>query len=107
MNQLGVLPGTGDGDAQAKFVEQYMMGEMSKECARPPVCPGFADACRMRCIEAPDEPVSLAREQFKTLPCNITISTNYMQQGISDVRTFLRLSRTPRPRRPPLSRRAR
>ncbi|KZV89718.1 cysteine proteinase [Exidia glandulosa HHB12029] len=71
VNQLNPLPGSGSGtgSAEKKFVEQYMMGEFSKE---------------MRCIEAPDEPATVTREPFKTLPCNITIATNYMQQGISD-----------------------
>lgn len=67
VNQLSVLPGTGEGEA--RFVEQYMMGEMVKE---------------MRCIEAPEEPVSVTTERFKTVPCNITGATNYMQQGIAD-----------------------
>ncbi|EJD49351.1 cysteine proteinase [Auricularia subglabra TFB-10046 SS5] len=76
VNYLGVLPGApvtplpgGEDLAPPKFVEQYMMGNLTTE---------------MKNIEAPEEPPTTTVEHFKTLPCNITINTNYMQQGIAD-----------------------
>ncbi|EJD52075.1 cysteine proteinase [Auricularia subglabra TFB-10046 SS5] len=58
VNYHGVLPGA-----------PYMMGNLTTE---------------MKNIEAPKELPTTTVEHFKTLPCNITINTNYMQQGIAD-----------------------
>ena len=42
--------------------------------------------CRLRCLEAPDEPPTVTVDQFKTIGCNITVQTNFMHQGITEVR---------------------
>ena len=41
---------------------------------------------RLRCDEAPDEPPSVSFEKVLKIECNISITTNYMLQGIKDVR---------------------
>ncbi|KAI8092821.1 uncharacterized protein BX664DRAFT_328230 [Halteromyces radiatus] len=49
------------------FVEQYMTGQMSTE---------------LKCIEAPEEEKQITVEPFSKLGCHISISTNYMINGI-------------------------
>lgn len=43
-------------------------------------------AFRLKCTEAPEEPASIASEKILKVECNITITTNYMQNGILNVR---------------------
>lgn len=40
---------------------------------------------RSRCVEAPDEPVSIAQESALKLECNISISTNFLLSGVLEV----------------------
>ncbi|KAH7103506.1 cysteine proteinase [Auriculariales sp. MPI-PUGE-AT-0066] len=70
VQHLGVVPGPSGADS--KFVQQYMMGQIRKE---------------LKCIEAPDEPATITVDEFKTVGCNITMQTNFMQQGITDALT--------------------
>ncbi|KAK9473689.1 uncharacterized protein V1510DRAFT_317412 [Dipodascopsis tothii] len=58
------LPAAG---GERKFVEQYMAGEFATE---------------MKCDETDAEPVVAGHEQFFKLDCHITISTNFMKDGI-------------------------
>jgi len=41
--------------------------------------------CRSRCVEAPEEPVSIAQESALKLECNISISTNFLLAGVLEV----------------------
>lgn len=41
--------------------------------------------CRSRCVEAPEEPVSIAHESALKLECNISISTNFLLSGVLEV----------------------
>ncbi|KAJ3559695.1 hypothetical protein NM688_g182 [Phlebia brevispora] len=73
-NALKEVPGLPDPSGSSsgrskKFVEQYMMGEMRRE---------------LKCDEAPEEKPSVTMEKVLKLSCNITITTNYMHQGILD-----------------------
>ncbi|KAF8968835.1 hypothetical protein BDZ97DRAFT_1798351 [Flammula alnicola] len=52
---------------RAKFVEQYMMGQMRRE---------------LTCDEAPEEPSTVSFEQVLKIECNININTNFMLSGI-------------------------
>ncbi|KAF5329651.1 hypothetical protein D9619_008920 [Psilocybe cf. subviscida] len=52
---------------RARFVEQFMMGEMRRE---------------LTCDEAPEEPRTVSKEQVLKIECNITISTNFMLSGL-------------------------
>ncbi|KAH9922256.1 cysteine proteinase [Fomitopsis serialis] len=52
-----------------KFVDQYMTGEVRRE---------------LKCDEAPDEPPSVSFEKALKIECNISITTNYMLQGVKD-----------------------
>ncbi|EPS98924.1 hypothetical protein FOMPIDRAFT_1024471 [Fomitopsis schrenkii] len=62
-------PSTEGATLPRKFVDQYMTGEIRRE---------------LRCDEAPDEPSSVSFEKALKIECNISITTNYMQQGIKD-----------------------
>ncbi|GAA6006041.1 ubiquitin-specific protease UBP6 [Rhodotorula paludigena] len=57
------------GGAQGNFVERNLMGEFEKT---------------LKSAEAPDEPPSIAKEQFLEVKCNISGTTNYMMQGIAE-----------------------
>ncbi|KAH9943858.1 cysteine proteinase [Amylocystis lapponica] len=63
------LPGPSSGtvSASARFVDQYMTGEMRRE---------------LKCDEAPEEPVTVSAEKVLKIECNISVSTNYMLSGI-------------------------
>ncbi|TFY64553.1 hypothetical protein EVJ58_g2535 [Rhodofomes roseus] len=64
------IPGPSDGSSlPRKFVDQYMTGELRRE---------------LKCDEAPDEPPSISFEKALKVECNISITTNYMLQGIKD-----------------------
>ncbi|EFI26871.1 ubiquitin carboxyl-terminal hydrolase 6 [Coprinopsis cinerea okayama7 len=78
VNSLRNVPGlTEDGvvastSAQAttgsrRFVEQYLLGVMTRE---------------MTCDEAPEEPKTVQEESVLKVECNISVSTNFMLQGI-------------------------
>ncbi|KIJ25309.1 hypothetical protein M422DRAFT_785614 [Sphaerobolus stellatus SS14] len=69
VNALSVLPGkSADGSsAQTKFVDQYMVGEMTTE---------------LKCLEAPDEAPSVSKEKIMKVACNISKETNFMTNGI-------------------------
>lgn len=45
---------------------------------------------RLESTEAPDEEPTVSKEQFLELKCNISMSTNYMMQGIAEVRRLFR-----------------
>lgn len=51
------------------FVSEYMSGQMT---------------ITRSCPEAPSEPASETHESFSILPCNITVKTNEMTQGMID-----------------------
>ncbi|TDL26917.1 cysteine proteinase [Rickenella mellea] len=78
-NSLNALPGLPDPSEAAeppspvasrkKFVQQYMMGEMTRE---------------LKCDEAPDEEPSITVEKVSKIECNISGTTNYMHTGIMD-----------------------
>ncbi|POY72836.1 putative Ubiquitinyl hydrolase 1 [Rhodotorula taiwanensis] len=51
------------------FVEKALMGEYEKT---------------LKSTEAPDEEPTVSKEQFLELKCNISMSTNYMMQGIAE-----------------------
>jgi hypothetical protein len=40
----------------------------------------------LKSVEAPDEEPTVSKEQFLELKANISMNTNYMMQGISEVR---------------------
>lgn len=40
----------------------------------------------LKSAEAPDEEPTVSKEKFLELKCNISMSTNYMMQGIAEVR---------------------
>lgn len=40
---------------------------------------------RLKCDEAPEEVPSITIEKVLKVECNITVSTNYMQNGIMNV----------------------
>ncbi|KAH6912061.1 ubiquitin carboxyl-terminal hydrolase 6 [Coprinopsis sp. MPI-PUGE-AT-0042] len=50
-----------------RFVEQYMLGIMRRE---------------LSCDEAPEEPKTVQEENVLKVECNISVSTNFMFQGI-------------------------
>ncbi|KZT68007.1 cysteine proteinase [Daedalea quercina L-15889] len=52
-----------------KFVDQYMTAEIRRD---------------LKCDEAPDEAPSISFEKALKIECNISITTNYMLQGIKD-----------------------
>ncbi|KAI9309293.1 hypothetical protein BJ944DRAFT_236234 [Cunninghamella echinulata] len=56
-----------DEAANQNFVEKYMSGQMRTE---------------LKCIEAPEEEKQITTEPFSKLGCHISISTNYMVNGI-------------------------
>ncbi|KAI9287697.1 hypothetical protein BC943DRAFT_302834 [Umbelopsis sp. AD052] len=58
-----------DSASNQTFVEQYMTGRLTSE---------------LKCIEAPEEPPVIDTETFSKLDCHISISTNFMQNGIQD-----------------------
>ncbi|KAI0726971.1 cysteine proteinase [Fomitopsis betulina] len=62
-------PSTEGATLPRKFVDQYMTGEIRRE---------------LRCDEAPNEPSSVSLEKTLKIECNISITTNYMLQGIKD-----------------------
>ncbi|KAH9920848.1 cysteine proteinase [Epithele typhae] len=63
------LPGPSSGSANAKFIEQYMTGEVKRI---------------LKCEETPEEPESIAYEKVLKIACNISNAVNYMQQGIME-----------------------
>jgi len=67
------MDGTSDGASSsapvAHFVDQFLMGEMSKT---------------LTCDDAPDEPPTHTKERIFKLDCNISINTNFMMSGILD-----------------------
>ncbi|KAI0673157.1 cysteine proteinase [Trametes maxima] len=68
LKEVPGLPGPSSGsNASAKFVEQYMTGELRRV---------------LKCDEAADEPESVASEKVLKVACNISNAVNYMQQGI-------------------------
>ncbi|KAF8578878.1 cysteine proteinase [Ramaria rubella] len=69
LNSLAVLPGTitPGASSQKKFVEQFIMGEMTSE---------------LKCEEAPDEPPTTIKEKITKVSCNISKETNFMYSGI-------------------------
>lgn len=42
----------------------------------------------LKSAEAPDEEPTVSKEKFLELKCNISMSTNYMMQGIAEVRAI-------------------
>ena len=42
----------------------------------------------LKSTEAPDEEPTVSKEKFLELKCNISMSTNYMMQGIAEVRAI-------------------
>ena len=88
LKEVPGLPGTSGENTSKKFVEQYMMGEMRRECVN---CCCLRDAegsdvisPRLKCDEAPEEEASVSSEKILKVACNITINTNYMHTGIMD-----------------------
>ncbi|KAI0772406.1 cysteine proteinase [Trametes elegans] len=68
LKEVPGLPGSSSGsNASAKFVEQYMTGELRQV---------------LKCDEAPEEPESISFEKVLKISCNISNAVNYMQQGI-------------------------
>ncbi|KAF8335818.1 uncharacterized protein EI90DRAFT_2969410 [Cantharellus anzutake] len=63
------LTSDNESSSQKRFVDQYLAGEMTTT---------------FKCDEAPDEPPTILKERILKLDCPITISTNYLQAGISD-----------------------
>lgn len=87
----------GGGGAGEKFVKEYLTGELEKKFVACPFlssypCRKGADALgsgaryRLKSAEAPDEEATTSKEQFLELKANISMTTNYMMQGISEVR---------------------
>ncbi|TIA93624.1 hypothetical protein E3P99_00107 [Wallemia hederae] len=66
LNSLGAELTTTQGKS---FVDQYMKGSFVKEMSTP---------------ESPSEEPTYAIEEFTKLGCNISSSTNYLQQGLVD-----------------------
>ncbi|ORX57464.1 cysteine proteinase [Hesseltinella vesiculosa] len=58
-----------DDTTSSNFVEKYMTGQMRVET---------------KCLEAPDEEAVVSHDAFSKLGCHISISTNYMANGILD-----------------------
>ncbi|CAO3611294.1 unnamed protein product [Cunninghamella blakesleeana] len=56
-----------DESVNKNFVNQYMTGQMRTE---------------LKCVEAPEEEKQITSEPFSKLGCHISISTNYMVNGI-------------------------
>ena len=54
-----------------RFVQQYMHGVMRRE---------------LSCDEAPEEPKTVQEETVLKVECNISVSTNFMFQGLMSVR---------------------
>ena len=48
---------------------------------------------RLTCDEASDEPPSVSNETFTKIECNINMGTNFMMQGILNVRIIYISSR--------------
>ncbi|RPD63335.1 cysteine proteinase [Lentinus tigrinus ALCF2SS1-6] len=69
LKEVQGLPGPSSGSANAKFVEQFMTGELRRV---------------LKCDEAPEEPESVAIEKVLKISCNISNAVNYMQQGIME-----------------------
>lgn len=74
LNSMSNAPLTGtvspdDSFSTSKFVDQYLAGEMTKT---------------LTCDESPDEPPTIIKERILKLDCPITISTNYLEPGISE-----------------------
>ncbi|KAI0651130.1 cysteine proteinase [Trametes meyenii] len=68
LKDVSGLPGPSSAsNASAKFVEQFMTGELRRV---------------LKCDEASDEPESVASEKVLKVSCNISNAVNYMQQGI-------------------------
>ncbi|KAL1943182.1 hypothetical protein VTO73DRAFT_4257 [Trametes versicolor] len=63
------IPGPSGSNASAKFVEQYMTGELRRV---------------LKCDETADEPESVSFEKVLKVSCNISNAVNYMQQGIME-----------------------
>lgn len=51
---------------------------------------------RLKSAEAPEEQPTVSKEQFLEVKCNISGTTNYMMQGISEARRELLLCPTTR-----------
>ncbi|OBZ74933.1 Ubiquitin carboxyl-terminal hydrolase 6 [Grifola frondosa] len=72
-NALKEVPGvpgpSSESSPSKKFVEQFLSGEMRRE---------------LTCDEAPEEPPTVSTEKVLKIECNISITTNYMHQGIKD-----------------------
>ncbi|PCH43146.1 cysteine proteinase [Wolfiporia cocos MD-104 SS10] len=68
LKEVPGLPGP-SGAASKKFIDQYMAGEMRRE---------------LKCDEAPEEPPTVTFEKVLKIECNISITTNFMLQGIKD-----------------------
>ncbi|KDR78333.1 hypothetical protein GALMADRAFT_64881 [Galerina marginata CBS 339.88] len=66
-NGSSVSTGAEAAIGRAKFVEQFMMGEMRRE---------------LSCPEAPEEHATVTTEKVLKVECNITINTNFMLSGI-------------------------
>ncbi|KAJ2960553.1 hypothetical protein NQZ79_g4151 [Umbelopsis isabellina] len=58
-----------DEASNQSFVDQYMTGQITSE---------------LKCLEAPEEQSVIDTETFSKLDCHISISTNFMQNGILD-----------------------
>ncbi|KZT00260.1 cysteine proteinase [Laetiporus sulphureus 93-53] len=70
LKEVPGLPGpSSEGTISKTFVDQYMTGEMRRE---------------LRCDEAPEEPPTVTFEKVLKIECNISITTNYMLQGIKE-----------------------
>jgi len=67
----------------AQRVRFYVQSELTRKSENDP---------RLRCDEAPEEPVSVSSEQVLKIECNISITTNFMLTGIMNVRDFLPLT---------------
>ncbi|KDQ16979.1 hypothetical protein BOTBODRAFT_106145 [Botryobasidium botryosum FD-172 SS1] len=62
-------PAASSSSRPAKFVEQFLMGEITKTHT---------------CDEAPEEPPTTSKERVLKLDCNISVSTNYMHSAIQE-----------------------
>ncbi|KZS89404.1 cysteine proteinase [Sistotremastrum niveocremeum HHB9708] len=76
VNSLRTLPGVDNGEGSSSqalsrkpFVEQFLMGEITTE---------------LKCDEAPDEPPTVSTEKISQIPCNISVTTNFMHSGIQE-----------------------
>ncbi|KAH9886741.1 hypothetical protein C8Q73DRAFT_715186 [Cubamyces lactineus] len=69
LKEVPGLAGPSGSSASAKFVDQYMTGEMRRV---------------LKCDEAPEEPESISFEKVLKVSCNISNAVNYMQQGIME-----------------------